>query len=406
MTKDNIKSKVSVKDTKKYYVIGSICVFALFLVLLYILHDNTKQVLVQSGRIEETEITTGYIIKKEETANKDASKVLVPVVAEGKKIAKDGIIATYKGEEYANYEEKLKEMDKEILDRMKDLPIVYSSEVDAIDETIYNLVKSSMEETAYNKMQDYKQKINSNINKRATIIGELSPDGAEIKDMIAKRNEYESEAKKSNDNLLAPITGIVTYSTDGLEETLKASDIENLTYAKIKEIVDAKQEEPNTKVKVVNNYEAYIVIKASLDNLKYIEEGYSYTLRLVEENNYELEGTIIKVTKLEDGVEVVFKIANGIENIATLRETEIEVVWDYYEGLYVPNIALKKFEKVDAYYVTAIKYTEYENIPVDIKIQNNNYAIVRNCTEEKLTELGIEQEYSLKLYDRIILNDK
>ena len=51
-------------------------------------------------------------------------------------------------------------------------------------------------------MQEYKQRINSYINKRAGIIGELSPDGAEIKKLIEDRNKYEAKAKKSNDNIL------------------------------------------------------------------------------------------------------------------------------------------------------------------------------------------------------------
>ena len=46
-------------------------------------------------------------------------------------------------------------MDREILERMKDLPTVYSSEVDAIENTIYNLVKQSVGETSYNKMQEF-----------------------------------------------------------------------------------------------------------------------------------------------------------------------------------------------------------------------------------------------------------
>lgn len=397
------------KDLNKnkiYIIVAVICVLLLIFVLIFSIHKHSKQSLVIKGEIEYTEITTGYIVKKEATVQKDGSKVLVPVVAEGAKIAKENIIATYKGEEYKNYEETLANMDNDILQRMQDLPAVYSSEVDAIDEEIYDLVKQSMEENSYNKMQEYKQKINNNINKRASIIGELSPDGAEIKELISKRNEYEKAAKESNDNILAPISGIVVYNADGLEEKLTIKNIDNLDYNNIKRLVDTESDVDNTKIKVVNNYEAYIVIKSDLENVEYMGEGYDYRLRLIEENNYELLVTLERKVETEDGVEVYFKITNGLENIVSLREAEVEIVWDHASGYLVPNEALNKYENKQAYYVSVIRYVEFETIAVDVKIQNEGYSIVKNYTDEKLEELGINSQLPLKLYDRLVIESK
>lgn len=402
-----VKSESSENTIYKYYVIiGSICIVALVALLVLSISRNSKQYLVEKGTLEYTEIATAYIVKNEECIKKDQSKVLVPIIADGAKIAKGSIIATYKGEEYKDYEKTLAEMDKEILEKMQDLPVVYSSEIDAIEDTIHMYVKDSIGETVYNKMQDYKQKINSNINKRANIIGELSPDGAEIKKLVKERNEYEASAKKSNDNILAPIPGIVCYATDGLEQDLKASNIINLSYDSIKELVNKNKESDNTNIKVVNNYEAYVVLKASLDNLEYMAEGYDYRLKLIEQDNYELLGNIEKIVKVEDGVEVYFKISNGIEHIVNLREVEIEAVWGYAEGLIVPTEALNKYENIDSYYITTIKYAEYQNVPVSLKLKNDNYSVVKNYTDEELEALNIESEYLLKLYDRIIVNKK
>lgn len=391
---------------KYYVVVGSICMVLLAALLIVSISRNAKQYLVENGTLEYTEIVTGYIVKNEECIRKDQSKVLVPIIADGSKIAKGNIIATYKGEEYKDYEKTLAEMDKQILEKMQDLPVVYSSEIDAIEDTIHLYVKDSIGETVYNKMQDYKQKINSNINKRANIIGELSPDGAEIKKLVKERNEYEANAKKSNDNILAPMPGIVCYTADGLEDDLKVNNIKNLSYNNIKKVIDENKESDNTNIKVVNNYEAYVVLKASLDNLEYMAEGYDYRLKLIEQDNYELLGNIERIIKTEDGVEVYFRISNGIEHIVNLREVELEVVWGYAEGLIVPTEALNKYENIDSYYITAIKYSEYQNVPVRLELKNDNYSVVKNYSDEELEELNIESEYLLKLYDRIIVNKK
>lgn len=402
MKKINVENNIN-----KYYVlIGSLCIIAVITLLIFSISENTKQYLVQTGTLEYTEITTGYIAKDEKTITKDQSKVLVPVIAEGARISKGDIIAIYKGDEYKNYEETLSEMDREILERMKHLPTVYSSEVDAIENAIYDLVKQSVGETSYNKMQEYKQKINTNINKRANIIGELSPDGAEIKKLIEKRNEYEAEAKKSNDNILAPMPGIVSYTIDGLEDKIIYNEVEDLDYTTIKRLVSDEKETDNTKIKIVNNYEAYIIMKANLENAQYIAEGYDYRLRLIEQDNYEFLASLEKVKQVEDGIEVYFKVTNGIENIVNLREVEIEVVWDYSKGLIVPAKALNKYDNTDIYYITAIKSTEYQNIPVSVKVENENYVVVKNYTDEELDELGVDCEYELQLYDRIIVESK
>lgn len=398
---NKIDRKEYIRTNKYYIILGSICLISLIIVMIYSIGGRTKQYLTEHGRIEKTEITTGYIVKTEKTVEKDQSKVLVPVISEGSKVAKKSIIATYKGEEYKNYEETLASMDKEILERMQELPAEYSSEVTAIEATIFSLVKNSLKETSYNKMQEYKQKINTNINKRAIIIGELSPKGAEIKTLIAKRNKYEEEAKKSNDNIYAPITGIVSYNADGLEEELKLSKINKLSYDKIKELVNTKKEKNSTKIKVVNNYEAYIVIKSKLENLDYMAEGYEYRVRLIENNNYEFIATLERLEQKEDGVEVYFKVSNGIEELVNLRESEVEIVWDSYEGLYVPIETLKKDETTGIYYIWINRYTETKSVPVKVRIQNDSYAVVKNYEAEELEELGIETEYELELYDRV-----
>lgn len=400
--------KINVENsTSKYYiVIASICILAAAILLIFTIKENTKQYLVESGTLEHTEIATGYIVKHEQSIDKDQTKVLVPIVSEGARISKNDIIATYKGEEYKNYEETLTKMDTEILERMQDLPVAYSSEVDAIEKIIYSLVKESIGVTSYNKMQEYRQKVNTYINKRANIIGELSPDGAEIKKLINERNEYEANAKKSNDNILAPAPGIVSYTVDGLEDILSYSDVEDLDYSAIKKSILEGKQSDNTKIKVVNNYEAYIVLKVSLDNKQHIEKGYNYRLRLIEQQNYELIGKLEKIEFFSDGVEVYFKVTNGVENIVNLRETEIEIVWDYAKGLIAPTNALNKYEEKQTYYITTIRYGEYKNIPVKVSLENENYSVVDNYTDEELNELDIDNKYKLKLYDRIIVEAK
>ncbi|MBR6688394.1 MAG: hypothetical protein IKL68_00045 [Clostridia bacterium] len=395
--------RMDVKLNPAGYVAGVLFIALIILALFFVLKPKDERMLLEIGNIEKTGLYTAFVVKKEAVINQDPSKIMVPVTGEGSKVPKGGIVATYRGEEYTNYEETLARMDKEILDLMQDLPPIYSSEIDTIDKTIYSLIKESIDETSYSKMQEYKQRINSYINKRAGIIGELSPAGAEIKELIEERNKYEAKAKKSNDNILAPITGLVSYKTDGLEEKLKIDDIEKLSYALIKNYIDEDIITNTSEIKVVNNYEAYIVTKVGLELKDYIKKGYDYEIRLIESNNQTLEAELTKTVEVEDGYELYFKITNGIEYIVDLRKIEIEIVWWKKTGLVVMNELLNKYDNKDANYIYAVKYSEVVKVPVKVVRQNDKYSVIDNYSKEELKELQIETDYKIKLHDRIIL---
>lgn len=397
-----MKNKKISKQNYIYIILGICFVAITVVVLVSDVFSAKEQYLLQNGTLESTEFVTAYVIKNEKIIEKDTSKTIVPVLSNGSKAQKGGIIATYKGKEYENYEETLAEMDKEILEAMQDLPTVYSSEIDTLDLSIYSLISKIDKETSTAKMQEYKQKINNNINKRATIIGELSPKGASVRKLIEERNEYEEKAKKSNDNILAPITGIVSYSTDGLEEKLNISNIENLTYSKIQSLVNENTQSISKNIKVVNNYEAYIVTKVSKKNVGYIEENNDYTLRLIEDSNYELEAELVKFVENEEDIELYFKITNGIEELVDLRDIEIEIVWWQRTGMIVLNTAV--FEENGISYINVIKYSETVKIPVKVLRKNDTYSMVTNYDYEELEELGISTDYEIKLHDRVVID--
>lgn len=400
MKANEIKEKS--KQNIIYIVIGFVFVIITGAILVKNILSAKEYYLLKNGTLEKTEFVTAYVVKNEKIIEKDTTKTIVPVLSNGSKAQKGGIIATYKGKEYENYEETLASMDKEILQAMQDLPTVYSSEVDTLDLSIYSLVKEIDEETSTAKMQEYKQKINNNINKRATIIGDLSPAGATVKKLIEERNKYEAKAKKSNDNVIAEMTGIVSYSTDGLEEKLKVSDIENLSYSQISKLVKETPKVASKNIKIVNNYEAYIVTKVSKENKDYINEGYEYDIRLIEDSNYELEATLQKVVENDNDIELYFKISNGIEELVDLRDIEIEIVWWQRSGMVVLNKAIIK--ENDISYINVIKYSETVKIPVKVLRSNDTYSIITNYETEELETIGVSTDYEIKLHDRVVIN--
>lgn len=400
-------SKVKIKGNAKYaYIIASITVIVVLSVIILLSIKNADtQYMVQNGTIENTELASAFVIKDEVVINKDMSKVLLPIVAEGHRVAKGSIIATYKGAEYENYLSKLEEMDKEILELMKDLPTVYSSEIENIEKQIHSVIKKTDNESSYIKMQEYKIEVNSLINKRAELLGNLSPDGAAIKEKILERNLYVAKAKKSNDNIIANKSGLVSYETDGLEEILTNKKIDTFSVNDIEEKCKNININ-NNKIKIVNNYEAYFVTEVSKNNYQYMKEKKNYIVRLMGDDTYEFNSTLYKISETNNGYQAIFKITNGIEHLISNREIEIEIVWWDSTGLFVTNNSLVINKENNITYVKVMKYGNYIDVPVKIVKQNEEYSIIDNYSSEEVKSLNLDREYSLKVYDRIVIQSE
>lgn len=387
-----------------HVIILIITIAVLTIMVAYLNNNNKYKYIVNKGKIEYNQIVSScYIIKEETIIKKDDKKILLPIISDFSRVAKGEIIAIYKGSEYENYEEKLLELDNKILLAMKELPVVYSNEIESIEKQISNELLNSKGESSYVKMQNTKKTINSYLNKKATVVASLSPQGAIIRTLIKERNEYEKTAKSSNDNVLAVTSGIVSYTTDGLEDLIKVKDINNLNYEKLKQLVDAHDSKKNSDMKIMNNYIAYVVMKVSNKYEADIEQGDYYNLRLISENNYEYSAKLVKALPDDsNNIELVFELDNGIEKLLDIRKTEFEVVFNKKEGLIVPKKAIKQDIENDYMYVTAIRYREYVKLPIHILTNNDDYAIVSSYTEDELNQMNISKKNILRLYENIL----
>lgn len=383
------------------YIIAVILFIVLIITFTNILKNGETTYLVEKGTLEFSSLSESYIIKNETIIERDTAKSLEPVIAEGKKTAKGGIIATYKNAEYDKKMEKLEEMDAEILNLMQNLPVVYSSEIESVENQIRAELKSAIGTTSYVEMQNHINDINELINRRAIVVSELSPSGQEIAKLIKERNEFEENMKTSSDNVIATAQGIVSYTTDGLEKSLVANDITNLTFDEIKEVVGKKTTESN--IKVIDNFYCCIYSRTEIVDEEYLKIGSKYKLRVVGDSKNALTAKLVSyyIDNERNTLDVVFEIENGIEQVALLRNMELEIVWWTNTGLYVPVTALR--DENDTSYVTLLKYGKNVDIPVKITRNNGSNAIVENFTEEELKEKGITTEYQLKIYDTLVI---
>lgn len=194
--KNNKKKSFFKKNLAKIIFVFVVSII-LGIVVYNDMFNSMKTYTVVNGSVEKVSDTYVYVLKKEEVIDIDETAVAIPVVDQDKRASKDEVVAVYKNSEYENYETEIANLDKEIQTMVKDLPSVYSSDVNNLDMQISSLTKTAQKETSYVKMQEYKNQVNNLLEKKINILGELSPTGSKIRELIAKRNELKSLSKSS-----------------------------------------------------------------------------------------------------------------------------------------------------------------------------------------------------------------
>ena len=362
---------------------------------------------IVNGYVEKTSNSKAYIVKKETVLDVDKTSTTVPVVEQYKRTSKGEIIAIYKNKKYDEYLKQIESMDKEIQTLIKDLPVTYSTEIGNIDAEIAKLSKEIKNINSYVKMQEFKSRMDELAYKKTLTLGEISPPGSKIKELIDQRKKIEEDSKKSSDSIKSNASGAVTYKLDNLENIINIDNILKYSVEDIEGFMDKYNQNivNNYGVKIVDNYEAYIIIKEPTgENDQYIKEGKKYTLKMIDKENKSIVGKLIKNIKNENNNYCIFKIDNGIESIIDARILNIEVTWVKVTGEAVLLDGIKK-DPAGYDYITIITKGKYVKIPITIKIASDSICIVENMSVEKRKELNITDTDTFNLYDQVIIQE-
>lgn len=305
---------------------------------------------------------------------------------------------------------KISDLDEQINKALEENEsMVLPSDMISLEGQIEDTLNTMYNTNEIRKLDEYLKKIEGYVSKKAQIAGERSPNGSLVKNLIEKRALLEAELNTSSQIINSPISGIVSYRVDGLEELLKPEDFGNLS----KKTLDSYNLKtgsviPQTidKGKVVNNFICYIATPINTEKADSSKIGDKVTLRLA--NSAEIDAKIVNIINDSSCRILIFEIKDRIEELIEYRKISFDIIWWKYSGFKISNSAISTDEN-DLSYIKRNKAGYTEKIFVKILRQNDTYSIVRNYTDEELEELGFSQEeiqdrVQVKLHDEIILH--
>ena len=186
---------------------------------------------------------------------------------------------------------------------------LFPADVKAIENQIETKIENLNKKNNIQEIAENKKDINKYITKKSKIAGELSASGSYIKELINEREEIEEELKSGSEYVNAPMSGVVSYRVDNLEEELTPSNFEELSKEKLEKL-DIKTGQivstNNEKGKIINNYECYIATIIKSKEAQNAEVGNRVTLRISSQE--EIKAVISYINTEKDGSRlIVFK---------------------------------------------------------------------------------------------------
>lgn len=388
-----------------------LAIFAyVFYVIISIVNKSTEVFVVTNGEVAQEESVNGYIVREETVVRGENYKNgMVKIKNEGERVAKGDSIFRY----YSSGEESIKtqiaSLNSEIQTIMENETGALKSDIKLLESQIEKELDTMYGENSVQKIKENKKTIVENITKKATIVGDNSPEGSNLKKLIKEKASLEEQLNENSEYVSAPESGTVSYRIDGLEDVL--------TTEKFGEFNKEFLEKLNLKTgqtissseemgKIINNYQCYLVFNTSSEDAKSAQISDKITIRL--QNSDEIQAEIVNIIEESDNSRTItIKIEKDVEELIDYRKISFDIIWWSAKGYRIPNSAIKEINGLN--YVVRNRNGYYNKMLVKILKQNDEYCIVKQYTTEELKELGFTNSeiYSMKninLYDEIVIN--
>ena len=220
------------------YIIFAVIVIYIFYSIFLLVRKTTDTVTINSGVVTLEESATGYIIREEQVLKGNNYKNgLTAIVSEGERAAKGQTIFRYSSGQEDEIKAKIEEVNLKLQDALaKQTVITPTTDIKNLEKQIDEKTQNLRNLTDIHTITEYKKEIEELASKKAKIVGALSQSGAYIQELTKQKEQYEAQLISDSEYITAPVSGVVSYRVDGLEDALSTNDLSNLTEEKLENL--------------------------------------------------------------------------------------------------------------------------------------------------------------------------
>lgn len=266
------KKSINKKKILVVYIAGAILLIYLTYIIYLLIKQPTNVFTIEEGKLYKEETAVGYVIRNEKVVKGEKYKNgMEQIISEGSRAAANENIFRYYSNNEENLKQKIADLDLKIQTAMAEDTNVWGSDAKILENQIDEKMQDINKITDVSKLIEYKKEIEGLVTKKAKIAGESSPKGSYLRKLIDERKKYEAELNSGAEYVKAPMSGIVSYRVDGLEDVLTPENFSNLSkeYLESLNLNTGKIVASNDEAgKVIDNFECYIATVSSSEEAK------------------------------------------------------------------------------------------------------------------------------------------
>lgn len=418
--------KKDVFDKRKGLKIGSFLVLMFFLLYIpsffhWIFAKDINTDIIKIGSIEDSINADGYIIRSEEVLKSPFDGKYITDVGEGGKIPANSRVATVLGSNSEKLLNDLKQLDIKIIKAQKEKSEaqgLFSEDTEKIDSEIGQKVQLVINEGNANNLNgtaQLKEQMDGLLQKKAVIIGSISPSDASINSLKKQKESLQAEIKLCTREIISQSPGIISYTVDGYENTLNPAAIMNLTPKVLEEIKLGKSENllgKNTVqsgkpfARVIKDFEYYVVFALDASEASKFKVDDGIDIRINDINKTVDASVEYKSDKIDGKYIIALKADKCAGELSSLRKINMDLIKRSYKGFKVPLNSLRDIDKANMKAKIVIVAANYAAIKdVAILGMNGDYAIIDNpVVKGKSDGQVVRSNDGISLYNTYVTN--
>lgn len=422
MSKNNRKSNDITKKLRTI-LIAVVVIYLSFQILPALSVSRLNTYTVNSGTLEIVEEVQGIVFKEEKVYKSTTNGQVTFSNQEGDRVGVGNKIAEIPiNNNTQKLEEELQKINMDI-DNLSDSNIpngIFQADIEKnqvyIDELMEKLGNSIINRD-YKKVSELKLELNERLDKQKSLTGQKSYSASQLKELKDRREEIITEMDALNVTYNSEISGIVSYSIDGLEMIYSPSKLTDFYPKNFKildeHLIDTYAQETikagDSIYKIIDNYEWYVAgMITNKEILEALEDKTHVNIRL-DDSNYEIRAEIFRINNDNESGVLVLRLNKLLYEFYKKRFVSLKIVVNKFEGLKIPTEAIVSNNGINGVYIKGVGgITKFR--AVEILGQNSEVTIVKELSGTvKLTvEINAEGEARrinyLSIFDEIIVD--
>lgn len=396
------------KKKKKFQIptvfkVGIFLIVAIFAVGFYLyFHPTFSTQVIYHGEEEVMVPAKGILVWDEELLISTANGMAVMNYSDGTRVtARTHVASVYSGEidegksqSIKTLSEKINTWEISIKNRGQD------SQSQGSNNTV--LLKKMRKIAYYSQNGDFQSALKeaNEIEGLAMGTNGNTPE-KELEKLKQQRDDLERTITGQKDVFYSKTSGVISSKVDGYETTINRDTVANADHKLFNTLWNAKPVD-YTKTdgnfvfgKIVNNYEAQLLVKVDAKDGEGIEEGDILHIKSSDVVGGKIPCTVSYINREGRDTVLLINVSKNLDTLMAERKFEFDLIKKTYSGLRIPKEAIKEDESGTFVYV--IKDSVVKKKTVEVLCEKSEFVIV---TEDN------QNSSNVLLYDLVITKSK